>query len=209
MGFISEPTTTLTDFALAALSLFLARRLLCSGSPPPLSRRLWAASFLALAVAALAGGTWHAIPPGVLPSLRPQLWSLTYSAVGLADTLILAGAARAALSRMRWTVALVLLALRFLAYLALVLAQRDFQYVGWDYLVTLLFLVALGVDLARRDELAARFVVAGALTSSVGALVQYLRFSPHPRFNDNDLFHVIQMVGVWLFFRAGLILRDH
>jgi hypothetical protein len=60
----------------------------------------------------------------------------------------------------------------------------------------------------RRGRPGAGFVLGGVLASSAGALVQYLRLTPHPHFNDNDLFHVIQMAGVWLFFRAGLLLRD-
>jgi len=205
---MSEPTTVLTDYLLAALGLVLAWRLSRSGSPPPVSRRLWAASFLALAVAALLGGTWHGIPPDVRPSLRYHLWSITYATIGLADLLIVAGAARAALPRGPRAVALVLLTGGFLAYVALILARHDFLYVGWDYLGTLLFLFVFGLDLVRRGEPGAGFVLGGVLASCAGALVQYLRLAPHPQFNDNDLFHVLQMAGVWLFFRGGLLLRD-
>jgi hypothetical protein len=206
---MNEPTTVLTDFLLSVLGLVLARRLSRSGSPLPVSRRLWGASFVALAVAAVVGGTWHGIPPDVLPTLRRHLWSIAYTAIGLADLLILAGATRAAVPRGPGAVGvLVLLTGRFLAYTALILTQRDFRYVGWDYLVTLLFLFAFGLDLVRRGERASHFVLGSVLLSGAGALVQYLRLSPHPRFNDNDLFHVIQMAGIWLFFRAGLLLRD-
>jgi len=205
---MSEPTTVLTDYLLAALGLVLAWRLSRSGSPPPVCRRLWAASFVALAVAALVGGTWHGIPPDVLPSLRYHLWSITYAVIGLADLLIVAGAARAALPRGPRKVALVLLTGGFLAYVALILAHHDFLYVGWDYVGTLAVLFVFGLDLARRKEPGAGFVLGGVLVSGAGALVQYVRLTPHPRFNDNDLFHVLQMAGVWLFFRGGLLLRD-
>lgn len=205
---MNEPTTVLTDYLLAALGLVLAWRLSRSGSPPPVSRRLWAASFLALAVAALVGGTWHGIPPDALPSFRYHLWSITYATIGLADLLIVAGAARAALPRGPRAVALVLLTGGFLAYAALILVRHDFLYVGLDYLGTLLFLFVFGLDLVRRGEPGAGFVLAGVAASCAGSLVQYLRIAPHPQFNDNDLFHVLQMAGVWLFFRGGLRLRD-
>ena len=205
---MNEPTTVSTDWILAALSIVLALRLLRSGEPLPASRRLWAASFFALAAAALVGGTWHAIPPAVVPALRYQLWAIMYTGICLADLLILAGAARAALRRAPAAVVFLLLAGRFLACATLVLTQRDPRYAGWDYLLTLLVLSGFGLDLARRGERGAGFVLAGVAVSSAGALVMYRGFSLHPRFDDNDLFHVIQALGVWLFFRAGLLIRD-
>ncbi len=102
---MNEPTTVLTDTLLAALAFVLARRL--ARSSRCVSGRLWAASFVALAVAAATGGAWHGIPPDVVPSLRYHLWSITYAAIGLADLLILAGAARAVLSSGPRAVALV------------------------------------------------------------------------------------------------------
>ncbi len=206
---MSEPTTVLTDYLLAALAFGLARRLSCPGFSPPLSRRLWAASFFVLAVAALVGGTWHGIPPDVLPSLRHYLWSITYVGIGLADLLILAGATRAALplSGLR-VAALVLLTGRFLVYTALILAERDFRLVGYDYAGTLLLLVAFGLQLTRRSERAGGFVLVGVLVSFAGGLIQALHLGLHSQFNHNDLFHVIQMAGIWVLSRAGLLLRD-
>jgi hypothetical protein len=204
---MSEPTTLLTDYLLATLSLVLALKLMRPGLLPSVARRLWAGSFLALMVAAVVGGTWHGLGPAGLPWLRHDLWSITYTAIGLTDLLLLAGAACALPPGPR-VVALALLMGRFLVYAALILDLRDVRYVAYDYGVTLLLLFAFGLDLLRRRERAAGFVLAGALVSFAGGLVQALHLSPHPQFNGNDLFHVIQMVGIWLFFRAGLLLPD-
>jgi hypothetical protein len=206
---MNEPTTVATDFVLAALSLVLALRLLRSASPLPVARRLWAASFVGLALAAVVGGTWHAIPPGALSSLRQLLWLTTYTAIGLADLLMLLGATRAALPRGPAVAVLGLFVARFLTCVALVLTLRDSRYAAGDYLVTLVILFLFGLDLWRRDEPAFKGVLGGVAASCLGALVQYLRFSPHPQFDDNDLFHVIQMAAIWLFYRAGLLLRDN
>jgi hypothetical protein len=203
---MNEPTTVLTDYALAALSFVLAWRLARSSRCVP--SRLWAASFVALGVAAASGGTWHGISPEDAPAVRYHLWSITYVAIGLADSLILAGAVQAALSSGPKAVALVLLTGRFVAYAVLVVTSRDFRYVSVEYAVTLLFLFCFGLDLLRRREPATRFVLAGALVSLAGGLVLSLRFSLHPLFNHIDLFHVIQMAGIVFFYRAGLLLRD-
>jgi len=38
--------------------------------------------------------------------------------------------------------------------------------------------------------------------------VQHGRLAPHPAFNHNDLFHVIQTLGLWLFYAGGRTLAD-
>jgi len=205
---MNEPATLITDYLLAALGPVLADRAARSLPPLPRPGQLWAASFVALAAAAVAGGTWHGIHPDTLPTLRHHLWSITYVMIGLADSLILAGAAWAALPRGPRALALLLLLGRFGVYAVLILRYREFRFAGYDYLATLLLLLVFGFDLARRRAPAAGFVIVGVLVSGLGAVVQAQRLAPHPHFNHNDLFHVIQMAGVWLFYRAALLLDD-
>lgn len=205
---MSEPTTVLTDYALAVVALVLAARIASVRPRMPRAARLWAASFVALAVAAVVGGTWHAIPHDVLPSLRYWMWSITYVAIGLADLLLLAGAAQEGLSGWPRRAALALIAGRFLAYAAYVVAVRSFGAVALEFGLTLTCLLAFGLDLARRREPGAAFVLGGVATTFAAGLVLALRLSLHPRFNHNDLFHVIQIAGIWLLFRGALLLRD-
>jgi len=205
---MSEPATVLTDYVLAAVALGLAWRLSGSRSRASVPALLWAASFVALGLAALVGGTWHGIPPDVLPSLRRSMWSVTYVAIGFADLLILAGATRAALTRWPTVAVVLLLTARFLIYAGLILGRRDFRYVACEFAVTVVLLLAFGLDLARRREPAAAFVLSGVLLSFAGGLALWLGLNLHPQFNNNDLFHVIQTAGVWLFFQGALRLRD-
>jgi hypothetical protein len=205
---MSEPTTVLTDYVLATVALVVAWRLVHSRPRASVPGRLWAASFVALAVAALVGGTWHGIPHDELPAVRRLLWSITYVTIGLADLLILAGATRAALTRWTGTVVLTLLVARFLAYATLVVGLRDFRLVAVEFGGTVLLLLVFALDLARRHEPAAGFVLGGVLLSFTGGLVLALGVNLHPRFNNNDLFHLIQTAGVWLFFQAALRLRS-
>jgi hypothetical protein len=205
---MSEPTTVFTDYALAAVALALAWRLSRLRPRASAPGRFWAASFAALAVAAFVGGTWHGIPADAAPAFRYLLWSITYVAIGVADLLMLAGATRAALPRWAGAAVLTLLTARFLAYAGLVVGSREFRFVAFEFGVTLLLLLAFALDLARRREPAAAFALAGVLLSFGGGLVVALGVSLHPRFNHNDLFHVIQTGGVWLFFQAALLLRS-
>ena len=205
---MSEPTTVFTDYVLAGVALALAWRLSRLRPRASVPGRFWAASFAALAVAALVGGTWHGIPADTAPALRYFLWSITYVAIGVADLLMLAGATRAALTPWTGAAVLTVLTIRFLAYAGLVASLRQFRFVAVEFGVTLLLLLAFSLDLARRREPAAAFALGGVALSFAGGLVLALGVSPHPRFNSNDLFHVIQTGGVWLFFQAALLLRS-
>jgi hypothetical protein len=44
-----------------------------------------------------------------------------------------------------------------------------------------------------------------ALSMVAGAL-QHFRVAPHRHFNHNDLYHVVQLAAVVLFYRGGLLL---
>ncbi|HXY40428.1 MAG TPA: hypothetical protein VEQ10_12195 [Vicinamibacteria bacterium] len=204
---MTHPVNVLTDCVLALVAL-LAWRLLRErpGSGPA---GLWAASFAALGVGALLGGTWHALPlpPEVPARLREALWSSTYVAVGLSELLLLAGAAQAVMPRRAAAVAAWLLAARFLLFAGLVVRRHDFRDVAVEVGLTLVLLSAFALELLRRREPAAVFVACGLALTFAGGLVQWLGLRPHPSFDDNDLTHLIQCGATWLLFRGALRLR--
>ncbi|MEO6567244.1 MAG: hypothetical protein ABIO94_00665, partial [Opitutaceae bacterium] len=78
-----------------------------------------------------------------------------------------------------------------------------------DYGSAMLFVLIVEVNAWRKSSAGhARWIVAGILASVIGAAVQQLRWAPHPRFNHNDLYHVIQMLGLWLFYRGARLLSE-
>jgi hypothetical protein len=52
-----------------------------------------------------------------------------------------------------------------------------------------------------------QWLVAGILVTLAGAAVQQSGF-PRGDFNHNDAYHLIQIVGLYFFYRCGLTLRD-
>ena len=204
---IAEPMTVFTDYVLAAVAVALALSLE-RRAEGHLSRRLWAACFVAVAIAAVAGGTWHGWGPRMGEGPRAALWLVTYALVGLGNSLILTGAAVAATRgavRIALTLAFVL---RFAIGFASLAARPDFRYVVYDYAGTLVGLLVFAAWLARHRRPGASWIVAGVLASLGGALVQRGGRGPSPSFNHNDLFHVIQAVGLYLYFRGGRLLAD-
>ena len=123
---IAEPVTLLTDYTLALVSGWLGWKL-CACPERQLSRRCWAAGFIALALAAFLGGTYH----GFAQQFHPFL-----------------------------------------------------------------------------HDMASRWVLFALALSALAAGVQYGRWALHAHFNHNDLYHVIQIGAMVLFYKAGKLLRD-
>jgi hypothetical protein len=204
---MAEPMTVLTDYGLAAVGAALAVAL-WARAEGQVSRRLWAACFLAVALAAAAGGTWHGWAPRLARPAADALWLVTYAFVGLGNVLILAGAAWTA-ARGGVRAALIgAVVLRFVVWFAFIAQDPDFRYVVYDYAGTLVGLLVLAAYLARRGRPGAPAIGAAVAVSLVGALVQRMRLAPAPAFNHNDLFHVLQAGGLYLYYEAGRRLTD-
>jgi hypothetical protein len=45
-------------------------------------------------------------------------------------------------------------------------------------------------------------MIAAVAASVAAAGVQAMKLAPHPQFNHNDLYHVIQIAAMWLFYRG-------
>lgn len=206
---MAEPTTALTDFALAALAVVLAFRLGRSSKPLPLARKLWVAAFLLIAAGAVLGGVRHALAEETASLVRGRLWAITYCVLGLANLALLAGLVRAFVPAAFRTAAWVALSLRYAAFVVLLLPLRDLRLVVADFALTLILLLAFSVhSMAFTREGAGPWLLATVLVSAAGALVQFLAVRPLIGFNHNDLFHIVQMGATWLFYRAGRRLRD-
>ena len=180
---MSEPTTVLTDYALATVSAFLGWRLL------PYSR-FWASAFLALALGALFGGTWHGFWQ------NDVLWKATTLSVGVASFGMVAGSA-AAVTPGGLRGALIAFALvKLIAYSAWMLYHDDFIWVVADTASALLIVAILH---AWRFN---GWILAGVAISVLAGLAQASGVALHARFNHNDLYHVLQTAAMFLFYRG-------
>ena len=103
-----------------------------------------------------------------------------------------------------------LAAAKFAAYAVMVRRRDDYAIVVADYGTSMIALCALAlVGWARTGAVAAPWLIAGVVVSAVAAFFQVKKVSPHPRFNHNDLYHVVQIAALYLFYRGGLLLVDH
>ena len=198
---IAEPTTTITDYILAAETIFLGFLLLRHSLTFPV--RLWAFSFFVLAAAAIAGGTFHGFIGSMEAGTSEIVWKFTLYSVGLATLLMLSASALTFLNPPWRLTILILGILQFCIYTFLVSRNNDFKFVIYDYVPAMILIVALSW-IAKSPS--ALWLFAAVALSFIGALIQRLEFQLHKHFNYNDIYHVIQMIGMYFFYRAGRLL---
>jgi hypothetical protein len=148
----------LTDAALAAASLvfaYLLSRII--GPRNRVSAWLWCAGFLASAVAASFGATYHGFTSYFDTSTLHTFWSIIMYAMGASTGFWIAGCHAAYITR---------------------------------------------------EDGSVKWIAAGIAVTAVGAIVQQTGFRHHSDFNHNDAFHVIQILGLYCFFKAATRLSD-
>jgi hypothetical protein len=207
---MTEPTTVLTDYLLGAVLLILAWRALRQDRHDPrTARRLWAWGFVTLGLSALAGGTWHGFSGRLGAGSAAALWKGTVYLVGVTDLLMLWGSAAAALSRRVRPYVVAAVVAKFLVYAVFMIGHDEFRYVVYDYVPSMVAILLIhAVPGSLRNDPGARFILAGIVLSFVAALVQLVRLAPHPHFNHNDLYHVIQIAACCVLYRGVIRLRD-
>jgi hypothetical protein len=205
---ISEPMTLVTDWVLAAVGGVLGWRLY-QHSGENRARRCWALAFGALAVSAFLGGAYHGLAAVMSPAVHDLSWKVTVFAIGVFSFGMMAGSVLATARGPLRTGLLAFAGAQLALYTAWMLTHDEYRYVVLDSAIAMLVLLLLHVWSAavRRDE-ASSWVLAALAVSALAALVQYQRVALHEHFNHNDLYHVIQIAGVVLFYRGGKLLRD-
>ena len=182
---MAEPTTALTDFLMAAVAFVLAAR--CIGA--------WRYAFLFSAIAALSGGMYHSTPSAFV-------WKVTAFAAGLATFFMIAGGSAATLTRRSGRILTVVAGVQLAVYIGWMAMHNDFIYVVADYGSGMLCVAVLYAIAWRRMPRAAAFVLVSIAVAALGAYVQAAHVSLHPRFNHNDLYHVIQTGSLLLLYRG-------
>ena len=207
---ITEPMTMLTDYLLGALALVLAFRLFGAASESgQITTRLWAFGFVMTAVAAFVGGTYHGFIQMLPETVGRVCWKITLVSTGFASGSLLCAAVMAATTGTLEWILLGVVVLKLLVFLEVVMTRDNFLLVVVDYGSALLAIL-LAAWFLRPTGItpAAGWLAAGVGVSVVAGVIQAFRLAPHPKFNHNDLFHVVQMAAIYCLYRGGLLLSD-
>ena len=183
--------TMATDYALGGVTVWLLvlLRKNCSAAS-----RLWQIAFAALAAGAFLGGTYH--------GFRIEwLWKPTVLSVGVASFGMLAGSAYSTTSGNIRRALVIIAVVKLVAYEAWMLGHDAFIFVVADTASAMLAVAAL--HLLRLDNPATRWILGGVAVSLLAAGIQAGRVALHEHFNHNDLYHVVQMAAMLLYY-AGV-----
>ncbi|MBD3881800.1 hypothetical protein IFO70_08545 [Phormidium tenue FACHB-886] len=208
---ITEPVTTFTDYAIALESLIFAGLLFHRGAIwRQRSIQLWGAAFAAVAVAAALGGTCHGFIVG-LGDRAEELWQGMVYALSAASFFMLLASIKSSLPR-RWRrVCYVGVGIKTVVVLGWMMSQYTadniFSYGAADYLFSMLVVLILTIASVFKSA-AAGWIVAGVLTSVVAIGLQSSNIDLAEWFNHNDLYHLVQILALYLFFRGSRRLKD-
>jgi hypothetical protein len=207
----NQPTTLVTDLALAGVAAACAAALVRRAGPSGATGRapvlLWACGLGALALGAAAGGVWHGFVEDLPAPALTALWTVVQWATGLASLLLLSACLRAAVAPPLRTALVALAGVKFAGFAVAQFGRDDFLLVVLDYGSGLVAVAAVCVwTWFRRRAPSAPWILAGIAVSAVAVAVQRGRLVLHPRFDENDLFHVVQAGGLLLLYRGGSLL---
>lgn len=205
---IDEPMTMLTDYALAGVTGWLGW-LLFRARGGQAVRSYWALAFTALALAAALGGSYHGFAKALAESAQHLMWKATVLAIGIASFGMFAGSAIAVAAGNTRKLLLALAAAKLALYSGWMLAHDAFIYVIADTGMAMAMVAALhGWSAVRGRDIASLWMLGAVGVSVLAAGVQASGFVLHRYFNHNDMYHVIQIVAMAMFYIGAKQLRD-
>ena len=209
-GGITEPVTVLTDVLLAIVAFVLTARLGLTAAAEGLKASgALAGGFFATSLAAAIGAVAHGVDPRVDPGLRQRMWrGALYMTAFISVGTVMPVAFFAARGIAR-TAIIGFALVKLLWYTVAVARRPEFRVAAADSGVAMAILLAGAVYAGVRwGEPGAPWLIGGVLVSLGGGVVQARRVSVHRHFNHNDLYHMIQIAALLLFYRAGTVLVD-
>ncbi len=207
---ITEPATFATDLLISGFSCFFLLQLIRKyRDAHSLSVLFWALGFCSLAISALMGAIFHGSGYWFEQSLRDAIWMVTLVTMIAMSAFILSAVAFNALEGRYKTVALSLIIVKAVVVLIWILNDTRFVVAICDYGSSMACIAVMAILRLRGSwKKPGRWILSAIALSIVGSVIQIMKLAPHPHFNHNDVFHLIQLAANWLFYRAALVSDD-
>ena len=202
--------TVATNVVLAGLAFVLGSRVgYGAAAQGSASGSFFGLGMVVGAVAAAFGAATHGIDPRIDAAQRERCWRAALYTLGFATAATTVSVAFFTARGGIRTAILVAVGFKLLVYLVSVARRPQFRLAAADHVATLAVLLAAALyAMARWHAAGMGWLVAGVGVSLIGVLVQVRHVAIHRHFNHNDLYHVIQMLALSLFFRGGVLLVD-
>jgi hypothetical protein len=203
--------TLFTDYLLTVIGLVLAIKLfLKNRALRQKTVKLFAATLLFMSLGFFFGGTYHGFKEITGPFIADIIWRITtYLANFTGFLLILSSAYLVKNSTAkRWLIAIA--GAKLACFLVVSSFNDQFKFVLLDYGASIVILMSILVYLAAKNigRRAVLITLSGLGVAVLAGAIQFLGFSPHKYFNNNDLYHVIQIAGTYLIYLGAKSLKD-
>jgi hypothetical protein len=205
----TEQTTAVTDFLLALLAIWAALKIQqAGGKTSPKKARIWLWVFVLLAIGALFGAIAHGFKMD--EKTNSLLWQPLFLSLGLAVSMFAAGAIFDLKKGSVPKIAIpLLLAMGFGFYLVTVFVPGSFLvFILYEAIVMIFALVAYLVLALKKKLSGAWWMVGGIFVTIIAAAIQAtetLHITLIWEFDYNGIFHLVQMVGIFILVNGLLI----
>lgn len=201
--FIYEPTTAITDYIIFLLGVFFGWSTLAIQDSQ--FHQLWGASFISIGIGAFFGGTSHGFGPKMKEIYRKIIWRFTLIFIGISGLLIAMSSSVFFMTEKGENALFIIAGILLITYYLKIRKQDSFRSAVTFYMPLLgVSLVGFPMAFYFQDITGALSITIGLIVCIAGSLIQKMKISIHEKFNHNDLFHVIQMLGMFLMYRGGL-----
>lgn len=156
------------------------------------------------------GGTDHGFAAQLGTEWSALLWKGALYCVGLAMFFALIATVSGTVANHQWKMWLYVYSVAtFLVYAWWILDHDDFVYAVLNNVSTFIIISVLQLAaLIRYGAADAKWILSGVAVSFLSAGIQRSGFDLHTNFNHNDLYHVVQIGGLYLFYRGASVMQD-
>jgi hypothetical protein len=207
---LAEPVTVITDCMLAIESFLFAYFLVKGGRSRP--QQIWAIAFFFIGIGALLGAAYHGLVAMLDPQVILLMRRLSAYSVGLTSFLVVLATSYLIMNPIGRQRLLIAIGAKLVFYLTWITFDVRFLWVILDYAPALTALVAFewiyNYRVKGRQRPHIEFTSAW-LIAVLGSGIQLSGFTLHQHFNHNDLYHVVQMFGLYFFYLGAKKLPSH
>ncbi len=207
---IFEPMTAFTDGLIMLFSGYWAISLLTlSGQTGMNVQYYWGYSFGLIALGSFLGAISHGFGPNFPEHISKIIWKLTVASLGWTSFFLTIGSfyfifPLTVIVWLRWIPIALLV-----AYHIVILYTDQFKVAIIFYAPSMVFAcIAFGYGYLTFGLGSAGTVCLGVVISFIAAAVQMKGVTIHKHFNNNDLYHVIQLFALYVIYRGISNLGD-
>ncbi len=204
---ITEPMTMITDYLIAIESAFITILILYKSSES--SAMYLALSVLFTGIGAIFGGTAHGFAKVLSNKLHTIIWKTTTYTIGIATVFFLHSAILSSVTSISKIIFIALNLIAFIIYAFWMFNHDSFLYVVLYYVPSMILILGLKIySWFSFMDPSSGLIILGIVITFIGTGFQAAKISIHKHFNHNDIFHVIQMISIYVLYLASMKLVD-